>query len=105
MWFFKRKKRPAIKGTLPLCPWCGGENTRPVFYNGTESENVKVWRGQRSAAFRCADCGRDFYAGELRDVVVELNDLPVIEDEDALRDAEEKLKREIDEGGDRRFPR
>ncbi len=50
--------------------------------------------------FRCLDCGNDFYSEETDTSATEH---PMIEDEEALRQAEEELKRDTDAGGDRRY--
>jgi hypothetical protein len=73
--------------------------------HGTDQPGyVKVWRGQRSLTYRCLDCGRDFYAAEPLEGISQDADDPLIDDEEALRAAEDDLKRQIDEDGDHRFP-
>ena len=54
--------------------------------------------------YRCFDCGLDFYAEEPREGMVGdiMSDDQVIDDEEALREAEEELEREIEEDDDRR---
>ena len=55
--------------------------------------------------YNCLDCGRDFYGEEPRIETVEQvadND-QVIDDEEALREAEEEIKRQIEKDDDRRY--
>jgi hypothetical protein len=54
--------------------------------------------------YRCFDCGLDFYAQELQEEIIEgsLADNQVIDDEEALQTAEDEVRREIGEDGDRR---
>lgn len=54
---------------------------------------------------RCSDCGRDFYTEEPEQGLPEeaLADDKMIDDEDELRAAEEELKRQLEEEGDRRY--
>ena len=75
-----------------------------VVYPGTAANgHIKVWRGLRSALYRCSNCGSDFYGEErpdgLENVVMQ-NDT-IIDDAQALADAEEELKREIEDDDDR----
>jgi hypothetical protein len=75
-----------------------------VFPGADEPDYVRVWRGQRVLTYRCLDCGSDFYAEELQEGVIEgtLSEDLVIDDEETLHEAEEKLKKEAEEDNDRR---
>ncbi len=107
MWPFKRKKQEAFYGIGPRCPHCGRSNTRlQIGSEVTSPDYVKTWRGQRSVAYRCRDCGYSFYADEpppsvFEDGLGETSE--IVEDEQALADAEEELRQEIEEDDDRRF--
>jgi hypothetical protein len=107
MWPFKHKKtQPESKRSGPPCSHCGSTNTRLIVYHGTDNPTyVKVWRGQRSLTYRCFDCGRDFYAGEPQGGIAdEVNEAShAIDDEEALCEAENDLKRQVQEEGDRRY--
>jgi hypothetical protein len=107
MWLFKRKKSGKKDlNSAPLCPGCGSNNTKLVVYHGTDQPDyVKVWRGKRSLTFRCSDCGQDFYVDEPPGGIEEQSSSGdgLIDDEDALRTAEEELKKQIDREDDRRF--
>jgi hypothetical protein len=75
-------------------------------YHGTdEPSHVKVWRGQRSLTYKCLDCGQNFYAQEPKGGISEenLEDGPIIDDEEALGAAEKELKRQTEEDDDRRY--
>jgi hypothetical protein len=66
---------------------------------------VRVWRGRRYLTYRCFTCGGDFYENEPAggiDMGVD-RDNRLVDDEEALRRAEEELKKETDESGDHRF--
>ena len=54
--------------------------------------------------YRCYDCGLDFYGEEPPEGITDeiIGDGPVIDDEEALRAAEEEIKRQVEEDGDRR---
>ncbi len=93
MWPFKRKK---TKETLPPCPYCGSTQTAPRI--------VKSWRGERYVSYRCAACGRDFYDREPPEGMPGPDDGPTVEDEDALRAAEEEVRKQADEDGDHTYP-
>jgi DNA-directed RNA polymerase subunit RPC12/RpoP len=98
MWPFKRKKQQQPANAV-RCPQCGG--TRVVSHSsGEDASGVKTWRGQRMMTLRCLECGKDFYTQEADISTIEH---PLIEDEEALRQAEEELKRDTDAGGDRRY--
>lgn len=108
MWPFKRKKsNPGpVKTSIP-CPFCGSLDTGLIMNHGTDHPNyVKVWRGQRAVTCRCFGCGRDFYSEDSRKGTDEgsADDDRLIDDEEALRAAEEELKKQIDESGDHRCP-
>ncbi len=106
MWVFrhKRTKQETVPPN-PSCPFCASINTRLVLFHGTNRPDyVKVWRGQRSLTYRCLACGRDFYATEPPGGVNEeaMAENQEIDDEEALRAAEEDLKRQTEEDDDRR---
>ncbi len=96
MWPFKRRKTEPAATPSPPCPYCGSHQTRP--------KEVKTWRGERSVSDQCRACGRDFYADEPPEGLPGPDEGPMIEDEDALREAEEELKRKTDEEDDHLFP-
>jgi hypothetical protein len=54
--------------------------------------------------YRCLDCGLDFYGEELQEGITDeiISDDRVIDDEEALRAAEEEIERQIEEDEDRR---
>jgi hypothetical protein len=69
-----------------------------------DGSHVKAWRGQRYVTWRCMSCGREFYTDVPPGGAASLPaDDRMIEDENALREAEEELKRRTDEEGDRRY--
>jgi hypothetical protein len=107
MWPFRHKKtRKEPRYTGPPCSYCGSTNTRlKVFSGADQPEYVRVWRGQRVFTYRCLDCGSDFYAEEQQEEIIEgtLSEDRVIDDEETLREAEEKLKKEAEEDNDRRY--
>jgi len=107
MWLFWRKRiKQKSQSSSPSCPYCESTNTRLIVYRGIDQPNyVKVWRGQRSLTYRCLDCGLDFYAKEPQGGVSDkiLEDNQIIDDEEALRAAEEELKRQTEADDDRRF--
>jgi hypothetical protein len=106
MWPFKNKKLIHKSGTSgPLCPHCKSIDTRVVTHHGGgDAAYVKIWRGQRYVTCRCLNCGQDFYAEEVGNIVeIELNNNDGIDDPAALQSAEEALKRQIDEENDRMF--
>ena len=53
---------------------------------------------------RCFDCGLDFYVEEPQEGIADemVSDGDVIDDEEALRAAEEEIKRQVEEEEDRR---
>lgn len=75
-------------------------------YGSEQGNYIRAWRGQRYVTCRCLDCGKDFYAEEPReglDIEAITGD-ETVEDEEALRAAEDELKRQVDEENDRRCP-
>src|SRR5512143_1398059 len=106
MWPFKRRKN---EGTQPeqgaVCPSCHSDRTKVVTHHGTdEPAYVKTWRGQRYLTCHCANCGQDFYTDEQAGLVEQaLTDRDTVDDEEALREAEEDLRRRADEEGDHRY--
>ena len=76
-----------------------------ITHHGTDQPNfVRIWRGSRYLTCRCTDCGQNFYAeagGEPADDAV-LDDR-IVDDEEALRAAEDELKKEADDEGDHRI--
>jgi hypothetical protein len=107
MWPFKHKKtRRESLYSSPPCSHCGSTNTRLIVYHGTDHPDyVRVWRGQRSLTYRCVDCGRDFYGEEPQTEIIGqiTEDDQVIDDEEALREAEQEIARQIEEDDDRRY--
>jgi hypothetical protein len=105
MWFFKRNRqnqKPQTSGAL--CTICGSANTKLVVNHGTVSPNyIRVWKGQRVLTYRCLNCGQDFYGdvpkGGITDEMLDSDGL--IDDEEALRAAEEDLKKQSEEDDDR----
>ncbi len=77
-----------------------------IVYHGTDHPDyVRTWRGQRALTYRCLDCGLDFYAEEPQEGITDevMADDQVIDDEEALREAEEELERQIEEDERRRY--
>ena len=102
MWPFHRKKKNDITPLFAgiVCPFCGGKDTRPL----TGDSGIKTWRGQLNVVYRCLECRRQFYVDRVPDeTAFDVDD--VVEDEDALCEAEEELRRQMEEDDDRRFPR
>jgi hypothetical protein len=97
MWPFKKKRktRDTYSSAGP-CPQCGGTNVV-----ASADGPVKTWRGETAGAWRCVDCGRQFYA----DAIPSQNDLDdgMVDDPEALRQAEEELRRQTDEENDRLY--
>jgi hypothetical protein len=54
--------------------------------------------------YRCIDCGQDFYGDESPEGITNeiMGEDRLIDDEEALRAAEEEIKKQVDEDGDRR---
>ena len=106
MWLFRRKTiKKEQQPSGPSCSYCGSSNTRIIIYYGTgEPDYVKVWRGQRFLAYKCLDCGQNFYTKEPKGGISEenLEDGPIIDDEEALQAAEEEVKKQTEEDDDRR---
>ena len=107
MWLFQRKRiKKESRNFGPPCPFCESHNTRLIIYHGTNDPSyVKVWRGQRLLTYKCLDCGQNFYTQEPKRGINEenLEDGPIVDDEEALRAAEEELKRQTNENDDRRY--
>lgn len=106
MWPFRHKKRDLKnRPSGPACSNCGSTNTRVITHHGTDHPDyVRVWKGQRFLTCRCFACGKDFYA---RESVSENTDgiIPedqLIDDEEALHEAEDEIKRQVREDDDRR---
>jgi hypothetical protein len=55
--------------------------------------------------YRCLDCSLDFYAEEPQEGIIDevMADDQVIDDEEALREAEEELEKKLKEDDDRRY--
>ena len=107
MWPFRHKKtQRESQRSGPPCSHCGSTNTRLIVYHGTDHPNyVRIWRGQRSLTYRCFDCGLDFYGEEPQGGIIDevMAEGQVIDDEEALRAAEEEIERQVEEDDDRRF--
>lgn len=105
MWFSRRKKiTPKPEPPGPACSHCGSTNTRLIVYHGADQPNyVRVWRGQRFLTYRCLDCGRDYYGEEPPEGITNevIGEDRIIDDEEALRAAEEEIKRQVEEDDDR----
>ena len=105
MWPFKRKKINKISQThAPKCSHCQGTNTKVITnFEAEQPDCLRVWRGKRYLTCRCLDCGLDFYA-ELpaKGLPHDMIDDQLIADEEALRAAEEELKKQVQEEGDLR---
>ena len=107
MWPFKRKKNNSKqRWTSPPCPHCRSKHTEVVTgYELDQSNYVRAWRGQRYITCRCLDCNQDFYADEPPEGLPEeaLTSNELVDDEEALRAAEEELKKQIKDDDDRTF--
>jgi hypothetical protein len=105
MWLFKRKKKDRkIQPVGPPCIYCGSTCTIVISQGYERSGNLKTWRGQRYITCRCLDCGRDFYSDEVEAARAQAeSENRMVDDAEALRQAEEELKRKTDEEDDRRF--
>ncbi len=88
-----------------MCTSCHGHHTIAVAsYNDSPTNNIKIWRGQRCCTYRCLSCGQDFYAEEPPEDLagtVARDDM-LVEDEEQLHEAEDEVKRQAEEDGDRR---
>ena len=103
MWPFKHKQAKLPYSRLP-CPHCGSINTSVTTNYGSDTPDVRAWRGQRYVNWKCPDCGQTFYADETGGLTEDSpEDRKVIEDEDELQAAEEEVKKQTDEEGDRRY--
>ena len=103
MHLFKRNRakepRPGLK-----CPHCSSTDTVVVSHGEDSADHIRTWRGQRYVVCRCRNCGREFYAGEPPEGADAFaTDDRIVEDEEALRAAEEELRRQADEENDRRY--
>ncbi len=107
MRLFRRKKtNRESKRSGPPCSYCGSTDTGVAAYHGGDQpDHVRIWRGQRYWTCRCSACGRDFYIEEPAEGLTDqvMSDNPLIDNEEALLAAEEELKRQIEEDGDRRY--
>jgi len=54
--------------------------------------------------YRCVDCGLDFYDAEPQETITDelIADSQLTDDEQALREAEEEMERQIEDDDDRR---
>jgi hypothetical protein len=111
MWIFRKKRDRSKRETESrLCPFCGSPETRVDTSGAAEGISpVKAWRGERLTSMKCLSCRRTFYA-EPVDADADPSATPtarngsaLIDDEEALRAAEEELKRQTDAEGDRRY--
>ena len=106
MWPFRHKEnKKESRRSSPSCSFCRSTNTRLTVYHGKDfPDYVRVWRGQRSLTYRCLDCGLDFYAEEPMEGIVDeiISDDQLVDDEEALREAEREVERQIEEDDDRR---
>ena len=106
MWIFKRKKHNSVSQKAgQVCPQCKSSRTRAVAHDLSEQPDyVRTWRGQRYLTFRCDDCGADFYVEQPQGQSVEVDPgEDIVEDHEALRAAEEELKRQADAEDDHTF--
>jgi len=107
MWLFQRKRiKKESQNSSPPCSFCKSRSTRLILYRGTDDPSyVKVWRGQRFLTYKCLDCGQNFYTQEPKGGINEANleDGPIVDDEETLRAAEEELKRQTEKNDDRRY--
>lgn len=97
---FWRKKQDELTPGVS-CPFCGSRDTRPL----AGDSGVKTWRGQRSVVYRCFACSRDFYTDGTPAEREQIGEDEIVEDEEALLEAEEELRQQVKEDDDRRFPR
>jgi hypothetical protein len=106
MWPFKRKKKVANQqGTGLKCTFCGSSHAILQNYHGGDAPNpVRTWRGQRYLTCRCLDCDREFYIDEPQGGLPSniATDEDMI-DEEALKRAEDDLKRQIKNDNDRTY--
>jgi hypothetical protein len=111
MWIFRKKRdRSASRTKARLCPFCGSPETRVDTSGASEGVSpVKAWRGERLISMKCLSCGRVFYAEPVEGdadppaTPTARNSSALIDDEEALRAAEEELKRQTDADDDRRY--
>jgi hypothetical protein len=106
-WPFKNQKKgnPEL-GRNPACPSCGSRDTRlKVNYGNDQPDYIKTWRGQRFLTYHCENCQTDFSLREPAggfEIESQIKD-QIVDDESALTEAEEDLKRAADDEGDHRF--
>lgn len=107
MWPFKQKNKDKIPEQSDIaCTFCLSTKTIVITHHGGDQANyIRTWRGQRHLTCRCLDCERDFYA-DVSNVAIDSRidrDDQLIDDEEALRAAENEIKRQADEENDHRF--
>jgi DNA-directed RNA polymerase subunit RPC12/RpoP len=107
IWPFKRQKAEKTKqNSGPECPSCRSKNTKiKVNFGNDQPDYVKTWRGSRYLTYHCFNCETDFSIAEPQgglDIEAQIGN-QLIDDEEALKAAEEDLKRDVDEAGDHRF--
>jgi hypothetical protein len=106
MWPFNRKKNlKSEENGGPPCSYCGSRDTRiNVNFGNDQPDFIKTWRGQRYVTYHCRKCNQDFSLAEPPggiDIQTQIGN-QLIDDEEALREAEEALKRDLNEDGDHR---
>ncbi|HSW57231.1 MAG TPA: hypothetical protein VLH15_02390 [Dehalococcoidales bacterium] len=105
MGLFKRKKEKQA-GSIggPQCSVCGSVNVNlKVNYAGEQPDYIKTWRGRRYLPYHCRDCQIDFNVPEEKFGIMAQNQIDDgMIDEEALKAAEDELRKEMDEEGDRR---
>jgi len=76
-----------------------------VYYGTDYPDCVRIWIGQRYLTYRCFDFSPDFYREERWEVIVDepIADGQVIDDEEALRAADEEVRRQADNEGAHRY--
>jgi hypothetical protein len=107
MWLFRKRKHTSRQPEKERpCPFCGGLETRVDNSSAAEGVSpVKAWRGERLTSMKCLSCGKVFYAQSADNdaVASDADDGRIVDDEEALRAAEEELKRQTDAEDDRRY--
>lgn len=100
MGLFKRWKHELKPGPVgPVCSNCGSTNTTLALFHGYDHPDfVRAWRGQRFVTYKCRDCCREFYVDGSQAEIPD--EEPDVYDPEALREAEEELKRLADEEND-----
>jgi hypothetical protein len=107
MWLFKRHGKESKEDLAGVeCPTCRRRNTKiKVNFGNDQPDYIKTWRGQRFVIYHCLNCQKDFSISEPPqgiDIEAHIGN-QTVDDEDALKAAEEDLKREMDDKGDHRF--